>query len=74
MLSVKDIRVAGTGNGPMRHLLPTQAGDEPPRYIFHSHRRIWVRDLRSPDPALGDGAWIPRSPLPGFRPSPEYMC
>ena len=28
MLSVKDIRVAGTGNGPMRHLLPTQAGDD----------------------------------------------
>ena len=40
MLSVKDIRVAGTGDCGMRRLLPTQAGDKllasrslRPRYI-----------------------------------------
>ena len=34
VLRVKGFKVAGTGNCRMRRLLPTQAGDEPPRYIF----------------------------------------
>ena len=34
VLSVKYIRVAGTGDCGMRRLFPTQAGDKPPRYIF----------------------------------------
>ena len=33
MLSVKDFQVAGAGDCRMRRLLPTQAGDKPPRYI-----------------------------------------
>ena len=33
MLRVKDIRVVGMGDCGMRRLRPTQAGDEPPRYI-----------------------------------------
>ena len=37
VLSVKDIRVGGTGDRGVRRLLPTQAGDKPPRYIFPLH-------------------------------------
>ena len=33
MVSVKDIRVAGTGDCGVRRMLPTRAGDKPPRYI-----------------------------------------
>ena len=40
VLSVKDFRVAGTGNCRMRRLLPTQAGDKPPRYIFSPLRGL----------------------------------
>jgi hypothetical protein len=34
VLSVKDIRVVEKGDCRMRRLLPTRAGDKPPRYIF----------------------------------------
>ena len=38
VLSLKDFQVAGTGDCRMRRQLPTQAGDEPLRYIFLSAR------------------------------------
>ena len=34
MLSVKDIRVVEKGDRRVPRLLPSQAGDKPPRYIF----------------------------------------
>ena len=39
VVSVKDIRVAGTGDCGVRRMLPTRAGDKPPRYIPPSPRR-----------------------------------
>ena len=63
MLSVKDIRVAGTGDYGMRRPLPTQAGDEPlasrslrPRYIFLPPRGL--KFFRVTLPTRSDGAWI----------------
>ena len=58
MLSVKDSQVTGTGDCRIRRMLPTQARDEPQRYIDHGSgclffvSRIPVRlrfvDCRSP--------------------------
>ena len=78
VLSVKDIRVAGTGDCGMRRPLPTQAGDEPlasrslrPRYIFLPPRGLKFFEWRYQRGALVRG-FSPRIGVRG-RPSITRM-
>ena len=61
VIGVKDIRVVGMGDCGMRRPRPTQAGDEPPRYIF-----LPLRGLRFFEWGYQQGAMVggAATPLP----------